>query len=208
MFVWVHSTTPPILSVEFWETLYISKGWKKKKKVMEIVRYLWHGFIHGVQHICIFNIVAPSFITFCQMFGRRRTLSTRPSLLMFRIDRPIARIISSFVLYRVPRSGPFTWRRYRNRMDLYRVSTVVSGSPIACGTRGPWQQQWCDSLQKAWRMMGFCIATCFTQSPKTFFCTTTSCHYNFETETLVWYCKHGLRTLALSLWKSTFYTLQ
>ncbi|KAJ4442037.1 hypothetical protein ANN_11903 [Periplaneta americana] len=40
------------------------------------------------------------------MFGRRRTPSARPSLLMFRIDRPKARISSSLVLYRVPRSGP------------------------------------------------------------------------------------------------------
>ena len=32
----------------------------------------------------------------------------RPSLLMSCIDRPIARISSSLVLYRVPRSGSFT----------------------------------------------------------------------------------------------------
>ena len=38
------------------------------------------------------------------MFRRRRTPSARPSL-MFRIARPIARISSSFLLYRVPRSG-------------------------------------------------------------------------------------------------------
>ena len=34
----------------------------------------------------------PLFITFCQMFGRRPTPSARPYLLMFLIDRPIARI--------------------------------------------------------------------------------------------------------------------
>ena len=56
-----------------------------------------------VQHLYTFNIVAPLFITFCQMFGRRRTPSARPSLPMFRTDRPIARI-SSRVL-----SGPSHW---------------------------------------------------------------------------------------------------
>ena len=50
-----------------------------------------------------FNTVAPLFITSSQMFGRRR-----PSLLLFRIDRPIASISSSLVLYRVPRNGSFT----------------------------------------------------------------------------------------------------
>ena len=92
----------------------------------------------SVQHLCTFNIVAPLFITFCQMFGRSHTPSARPSLLMFRIDRPIARISSSLVLYRVPRSGSFTYRRDRNRMNSYRVGTVdVPASPIASGARGP-----------------------------------------------------------------------
>ena len=44
--------------------------------------------------------IAPLFITLCKMFGRRRTLSAHPSLLMFRIDRPIARVSSSLELYR------------------------------------------------------------------------------------------------------------
>ena len=42
-----------------------------------------------------------------------------------------------------------------------------------------------------------CIAACFTQSLKTFLCTTTSCHF-----------KHGLSVLAISLWKSMFYIQQ
>ena len=42
------------------------------------------------------------------MFGRRHKPSARPSLLMFRIDRHIARISSSLVLYRDPRSGCYT----------------------------------------------------------------------------------------------------
>ena len=59
----------------------------------------------GVQHLYTINIDVPLFITFFQVFGSRRTPSGRPSLLMFRIDRPIARISSSLVLYRVPSSG-------------------------------------------------------------------------------------------------------
>ena len=42
------------------------------------------------------------------MFGRYRTPPARPSLLMFRIDRHIARLSSSLVLYRVPRGSSFT----------------------------------------------------------------------------------------------------
>ena len=92
---------------------------------MATVRYFWHGFIHRG--------------TTC------RKPSARPSLLMFGIDRPIARISSSLVLYRLPRNG--SCRSDRNRMDSYRVSTVdVPESPIASGARRPWQQQWCDSL--------------------------------------------------------------
>ena len=42
------------------------------------------------------------------MFGRRRKPLARPSLLMFLIDRHIARMNQSLVLYRVHRSGSFT----------------------------------------------------------------------------------------------------
>ena len=59
----------------------------------------------GVQHLCAFNIVAPLFITVCQMFERRRSPSAHSSPFMFRTPRPIARISSSLVLYRVPRNG-------------------------------------------------------------------------------------------------------
>ena len=41
------------------------------------------------------------------MFGKRRTPSARQSLLMYHIDRPISRISSSLLLYRVPGSGSF-----------------------------------------------------------------------------------------------------
>ena len=88
--------------------------WTRDLPNTSLVRY--HGatllgdmaLFTGIQHLCTFNIVTPLFITFCQMFGRRRTPSERPSLLMFRIDRPIARISSSLVLYWSPRNDYFT----------------------------------------------------------------------------------------------------
>ena len=63
----------------------------------------------GVQHLRTVNIVAPLFITFCQMFERHRTPLASPSLSMLRIDRPISRKSLSLVLYRVPHSGSFTF---------------------------------------------------------------------------------------------------
>ena len=48
------------------------------------------------------------FINFCQMFRRCRTPSACPCLLMFRINRPRARISSSLVSYREHRSGSFS----------------------------------------------------------------------------------------------------
>ena len=92
----------------------------------------------GVQHLYTSNIAA-SVIIFCQMFGWRRTLSERPSLLMFRIDRPTALIIPSLVLYRVPRSGSFTLaKRLYNHMDSYRFYRVdAPKSPIASDARDP-----------------------------------------------------------------------
>ena len=81
----------------------------------------------GVQHWCTFNIIAPLFIIFYQMFGRHRTPSACPSLLMFRIDRPISRISSSLVLYRAPRSGSFTLAKisYSHRLGRKRRHLVV-----------------------------------------------------------------------------------
>ena len=51
------------------------------------------------------------------MFGRRRTPSASPSLLMFRIDRPIARISSSLCCTESLAVVLSLWRRVRNRMD-------------------------------------------------------------------------------------------
>ena len=63
------------------------------------------------------------------MFGRYHTPSARPSLFMFGIDRPVARISSSLVLHRAVVLS--LWRRDRNRMDSgendytqrYRISS-------------------------------------------------------------------------------------
>ena len=57
-----------------------------------------------VRHLWIFNIVAPINFHLCQMFGRRRTPSAWPFMLMFRIDRPIALVRSILVI-----PGPSRW---------------------------------------------------------------------------------------------------
>ena len=75
---------------------------------MTTVQYFWHGFIHKGTTFIYPQYSPPLFITFCKMFGKHRTTSARPSLLMFPIDCPIAWISSSLVLYFVPRSGSFT----------------------------------------------------------------------------------------------------
>ena len=54
--------------------------------------------------------------------------------------------------------------------------------------------------------MGFCTTKRVVESLKTFFCTINSCHFNFDPGKLLWFYKHGLRALELSLWKSTLYT--
>ena len=66
------------------------------------------------------------------MFGRRRTPSPRPSLLMFRTDRPIARLRSYFLLYRVPRSSSFILAKRskshglrRNRRHLVVQNPII-----------------------------------------------------------------------------------
>ena len=71
------------------------------------------------------------------MFGRRRATSACPSLRMFCTDLPITRISSSLACTWTLEVVFSLWRRYRNRMDSYRVSAVdVPESPIAniCGS--------------------------------------------------------------------------
>ena len=68
---------------------------------------------------------------FFQMFGRRRKPSARPSLLIFLTDRPIARISSSLVLYRVPRSDSFTLAKSRPRWSSgYHTRLWIRGSRV------------------------------------------------------------------------------
>ena len=126
---------------------------------MVTVRYFWHGFIHRgtVQHLCTFNIVAPLFITFSQIFRRRRTPSVRSFLLMFRIDRPIERISVNFFCCTGSLAVVLSlWWRDRNLMDSYRVSIAdVPEFPIAIGARGPWQLHRCDSLRCYEEWWGF-----------------------------------------------------
>ena len=80
------------------------KGWIK---IMARVRYFWRGFIHRA-FICSFSIIALLIYHLLPNVWKRCTPSERPSLLMFRTDRPIAQISSSLVLYRFPRSGSFS----------------------------------------------------------------------------------------------------
>ena len=138
-------------------------------KVMTIVRYFWHGFIHrGTTFMYLQYNRAPLFITFCQMFGRRRTPSARPSCLMFWIERPIARISPSLVLYRVPRSGSFTLAKRSQSHGL--ISSEYGG----CSRISHFQRRkrtvtgsavW--PLTLSWRRMGFCTTKCrpFLLSP-------------------------------------------
>ena len=59
----------------------IYKSWIK---VVTTVRYFCHGFIHREATFVYFQYCRPQIITFCQMFGRRRTSSVWLSLLIFR----------------------------------------------------------------------------------------------------------------------------
>ena len=88
----------------------------------------------GVQHLCIFNIVPPPYLSpFCQMFGKDHTPSAHPSLLTFCIDRP-------FVLYWVPCSGSFTLEKRSNYMDSFgRVQWMFQNLLL------PVAQEVCDS---------------------------------------------------------------
>ena len=95
-------------------------------------------------------------MTFCQMFGRRRAPSERSSLLMFHIDRPIARISSSLVLYRVPRSGSFG--------EEIVLAGLISGEYGEC-SRIPHAQRRKMSvtavvwlLAFSWTLMRFCTS--------------------------------------------------
>ena len=85
-----------------------------------------------VQHVYTFNIVVPLFISFSQMCGRRRILSARISLLMFRTDRPIPRISSSIVLHRAPLSGSFFMTMQGVTPLLLPLISCAIGNGVFC----------------------------------------------------------------------------
>ena len=60
----------------------------------------WHPGVPWLDYTPV-----PLFITFCQMFGKRPYTNSASIFVAFHINRPLARISSSLVLYRVPRSG-------------------------------------------------------------------------------------------------------
>ena len=98
-------------------------------KVMATVRYFWHGFIHkGTTFMYLQYSRSPLFITFCQMFGKRHTPSAHSSLWMFRTDSLIARISSSLVLYRVPRSTSFTLANRSQSSSAQEKTTILGGT--------------------------------------------------------------------------------
>ena len=70
---------------------------------MTMVLYFWHDFNQRGTTFMYLKNTPLLFITICQTFGRHRTPLAHPSLLTFRMDRPIARISSSVV------PGPSQW---------------------------------------------------------------------------------------------------
>ena len=152
---------------------------------MPKVLYFWHGFTQmgTTFKYNTFNIVAPLIYYILPNVWKASYTITISIFVMFRSDLPLARISSSLVLYRSSAVVLSVWRRDRNRMDSYRVSTVdVSESPIANGARGTWQQQRCDSLhchEEWWcslspRVVVFCIdkfISCVLPGPRSGFFT-------------------------------------
>ena len=94
------------------------------------------------------------------MYARRRSPSAHPPLLMFRIDRPIAPISSSLVLYRVPLSGSLTLAKRSQSHGL------IFGEYGGCSRNFHYQRRnrsvtaavWLLALP--WRMVGFCTTKC------------------------------------------------
>ena len=100
-----------------------------------------------VQHLCTFNIVTLLIYHLLpNVWKASYTISASiyvgvPYLRPYSTDKFISCWTGSLAVVLS------LWRRDGNRMDWYRVSTVdVPESLITSGTRGPWQQQRCDSL--------------------------------------------------------------
>ena len=86
-------------------------------KVMATVRYFWHGFIH----IMYLQYSRPLIYHFLpNVWKASYTISAS----MFRINRPIARISSSCVLYLVPRNGSFTFTEEISQPDFDALRCV------------------------------------------------------------------------------------
>jgi hypothetical protein len=80
------------------------QGWDKSSGntsvVLKLLYNLWQTHLHS------FNIIAPMCTTLCQFFGKRRTPSARPFLLMSSSDRPTARKMW-YVEWEVRHSGGY-----------------------------------------------------------------------------------------------------
>jgi hypothetical protein len=80
------------------------------------------------------------YTTFCQICGRRRTLSAHPLLLMSSNDRPTPHVSIALALS--------SWRRDHHRTDSsYRVSMAdVPVSPVSSAEGDPRQRQQYEPL--------------------------------------------------------------
>ena len=114
-----------------------------------------------VQHLYSFNIAAP-LINHLFLNVWKVSRRTPSFLLMFRIDCPIARISSSLVLYRVPRSGFFTLAKRLFSQEI--ISGEYGGCSriiFHCLRRKRSMTAiavWLLAL--SWRMVEFCITKC------------------------------------------------
>ena len=119
--------------------------------------------------MCLQYSRPPLLMPFFQMVRRRRTTRARPTLLIFRIDRPKARVSSSLVLYRALAVVLSLWRRDHNRKDSgenddtwwYKTSSffmtmqgltplLLSPTSCAAGDGRFWNfHPWCKYLHNA-----------------------------------------------------------
>ena len=115
---------------------------------MATVRYFWQGFIHrGTAFMYLQSSRSLIYHFFRNVCKAPYTISA--SIFVYVPYWP-PYSTDKFNSCVVP--GPsqwffLLWRKDRNRMDSYRVSTAdVPEASIASGARGPWQQQQCDTL--------------------------------------------------------------
>ena len=76
---------------------------------MATVRYFWHGFIHKGTTFMYLHYCRPLYLSPFAKCLQRVVHDQRVHLCWYSVlDRPTARISSSLVLHRFPRSSPFT----------------------------------------------------------------------------------------------------